>query len=250
MSLKAEYNMSTLRKLVSDVRSMHKLLSTDNLITDRVIASEIKNNALLLIKRETNLRKLWATSTLFTTIPCLEMVEVSISECCEYVDPCTIARSRFKLPRISEGNYQYLIQGVYSINIMNGIGKKLKEITINRYVNLLKLPIIKNEEYYWIQNDYLYISNPLLKAIRIAALFEEDVPNEIMYPECGCGTPETSDEEWCKNPLDKEYSLPGYLEKQVLDLVSQRILATYFRLKTDLTEDGIDGQAPNAPNGK
>jgi hypothetical protein len=242
--------MSTLRKLVSDVRSMHKLLSTDNLITDRVIASEIKNNALLLIKRETNLRKLWATSTLFTTIPCLEMVEVSISECCEYVDPCTIARSRFKLPRISEGNYQYLIQGVYSINIMNGIGKKLKEITINRYVNLLKLPIIKNEEYYWIQNDYLYISNPLLKAIRIAALFEEDVPNEIMYPECGCGTPETSDEEWCKNPLDKEYSLPGYLEKQVLDLVSQRILATYFRLKTDLTEDGIDGQAPNAPNGK
>jgi hypothetical protein len=242
--------MSTLRKLVSDVRSMHKLLSTDNLITDRVIASEIKNNALLLIKRETNLRKLWATSTLFTTIPCLEMVEVSISECCEYVDPCTIARSRFKLPRISEGNYQYLIQGVYSINIMNGIGKKLKEITINRYVNLLKLPIIKNEEYYWIQNDYLYISNPLLKAIRIAALFEEDVPNEIMYPECGCGTPETSDEEWCKNPLDKEYALPGYLEKQVLDLASQRILATYFRLKTDLTEDGIDGQAPNAPNGK
>jgi len=248
--LKAEYNMSTLRKLVSDVRSMHKLLSTDNLITDRVIASEIKNNALLLIKRETNLRKLWATATLFTTIPCLEMVEVSISECCEYVDPCTIARSRFKLPRISEGNYQYLIQGVYSINIMNGIGKKLKEITINRYVNLLKLPIIKNEEYYWIQNDYLYISNPLLKAIRIAALFEEDVPNEIMYPECGCGTPETSDEEWCKNPLDKEYALPGYLEKQVLDLASQRILATYFRLKTDLTEDGIDGQAPNAPNGK
>jgi hypothetical protein len=242
--------MSTLRKLVSDVRSMHKLLSTDNLITDRVIASEIKNNALLLIKRETNLRKLWATATLFTTIPCLEMVEVSISECCEYVDPCTIARSRFKLPRISEGNYQYLIQGVYSINIMNGIGKKLKEITINRYVNLLKLPIIKNEEYYWIQNDYLYISNPLLKAIRIAALFEEDVPNEIMYPECGCGTPETSDEEWCKNPLDKEYALPGYLEKQVLDLASQRILATYFRLKTDLTEDGIDGQAPNAPNGK
>jgi len=242
--------MSTLRKLVSDVRSVHKLLSTDNLITDRVIASEIKNNALLLIKRETNLRKLWATSTLFTTIPCLEMVEVSISECCEYVDPCTIARSRFKLPRIAEGNYQYLIQGVYSINIMNGIGKKLKEITINRYVNLLKLPIIKNEEYYWIQNGYLYISNPLLKAIRIAALFEEDVPNEIMYPECGCGTPEASDEEWCKNPLDKEYSLPGYLEKQVLDLVSQRLLSTYFNLKTDLTEDGIDGQSPNAPNGK
>ena len=96
--------MATLRKLVSDVRSVHKLLSTDSLITDRAIASEIRNNSLLLIKRETNLRKLWATDTLFTTIPCLEMVEVSISECCNYVDECSIARTKFKLPRVSEGN--------------------------------------------------------------------------------------------------------------------------------------------------
>jgi hypothetical protein len=242
--------MSTLRKLVSDVRSMHKLLSSDNLITDRVIASEVRNNTNLLVKRETNLRKLWATGTLFTTIPCLEMVEVPLSECCEYVDECTIARSKFKLPRISEGNYQYVIQGVYSINALGGKGKKLKEITVNRYMNLLKLPIIKNEEYFWIINDYLYITNPLLQKIRISAFFEEDIPNEIMYPECGCGTPQATNEEWCINPLDKEYALPGYLEKQVLELVSQKLLSTYFRIKTDMTADEIDGQAPNAPAGK
>ena len=239
--------MSTLRKLVSDVRSMHKLLSTDNLITDRVIASEIRNNALLLVKRETNLRKLWATDTLFTTIPCLEMKEVPISECCDYVDPCSVARSKYKLPRISEGNYQYVIQGVYSINAMGGQGKKLKEITVNRFVNLLKLPIIKKEEYYWISNGYLYISNPNLQAIRMVAFFEEDIPNEIMYPDCGCcGT--VTDEDWCKNPLDKEFALPGYLEKQALELTSQKLLNTYFKLKTDITQDSVDGQAPNAPN--
>ena len=240
--------MSTFRKLVSDVRSMHKLLSTDSLITDRAVMSEIKNNAFLLIKRETNLRKLWATDTVFTTIPCLEMIEVPISECCDYVDPCSVARTKLKLPRITEGNYQYVIQGVYSINAMSGQGKKLKEITINRYINLLKLPIIKKEEYYWISNGYLYVNNPLLKAIRLVALFEEDVPNSIMYPECGCGTPEYTTEELCKNPLDKESPVPGYLEKQVLELTSQKLLATYFRLKTDITSDGVDGQAPNAPN--
>ena len=237
--------MSTLRKLVSDVRSMHKLLTTDSLITDRAIASEIKNNTILLVKRETNLRKLWATNTLYTTIPCLEMVEVPISECCDYVDPCNVARSKYKLPRISEGNYQYTIQGVYSINAMSGVGKKLKEITINRYTNLLKLPIIKREEYYWIMNGYLYVSNPLLQAIRISAFFEEDVPNEIMYPECGCGI-EPTNEQWCINPLDKEYACPGYLEKQVLELTSQKLLQTYFALKTDMTFDGVDGQASNA----
>lgn len=242
--------MSTLRKLVSDVRSMHKMLSTDNLITDRVVASEIRNNTLLLVKRETNLRKLWATNTLFTTIPCLEMVEVPISECCDYVDNCTIARSRYKLPRISEGNYQYVIQGVYSINAMGGTGTKFKEITVNRYVNLLKLPVIKKEHYYWIMNGYLYISNPLMQAIRISAFFEQDVPNEVMYPECDCGTPQPTDEEWCKNPLDKEFALPGYLESQVLELTSKKLLSTYFQIKTDMTDDGVDGQSPNAPAGK
>lgn len=231
--------MATLRKLVSDVRAMHKLLSTDGLITDRTIASEIKNNSVMLIKRETNLRRLWATGTLFTTIPCLEMEQVSISECCDYTDPCTISRSKYKLPRISEGNYQYLIQGVYSINAMGGTAKKFKEITINRYINLLKLPIIKNEAYFWIHNDYLYVTNPLLKLARISAFFEEDVPNTITY---GCTSVPIVDEEYCKNPLDKEYGLPGYLEKQVLELASQKLLQTYFRINDDKTSDNKDDQ--------
>jgi len=236
--------MSTGRKLVSDVRGMHKLLSTDSLITDRVILSEIRNVSSLLIKRETNLRKLWATDTLFTTIPCLEMCEVSISECCNYVDECTIARSKFKIPQLAEGNYQYVIQGVYSINALSGKGKKLKEITVNRYINLLKLPVIKNEEYFWVSNDYLYVSNPMVQAIRLVAYFEQDVPNDILYSDCGCGN-NVSDEEYCKSPLDKEFPIPGYLEKQMLDMVSQKLLQTYFNLKTDMSQDGVDGQAPN-----
>jgi hypothetical protein len=48
------------------------------------------------------------------------------------------------------------------------------------------------------------------------------------------------------NPLDKPFALPGYLEKQVLEITSQKLLATYFRIKTDMTNDGVDGQAPNA----
>ena len=236
--------MATGRKLVSDVRGRHKLLSGDNRINDRVILSQVRASALLLIKRETNLRKLWSTDTVFTTIPCLEMKEVSISECASYVDECTIARSVYKIPRITEGNYQYVIQGVYSVNAMGGKGKKIKEISINRYINLLKLPIIKKEEYFWISNGYLYITNPFIKAVRISALFEEDVPNNVLYPDCDCGIT-VSLEERCKNPLDKDFPLPGYLEKQVMDLVTKELLQTYFNIKTDVSEEGLDGQASN-----
>lgn len=235
--------MATLRKWVSDVRSMHRLLNSDNLINDRTVASEIRSTTILLVKRETNLRKLWATDTIFEHLPCLEMIEVPISECCDYVDPCTVARSKYKLPRIAEGNYQYLIQGVYSINAMGGMGTKFKEITINRYLNLLKLPIIKNESYYFIVNDYLYVTNPLIQAVRMAAYFEEDIPNEIKFSEC-CGQGVTNDE-YCKNPLDREFALPGYLADQVKEIVSQKLITKYFNVKSDMTQDEVDGQAPN-----
>lgn len=237
--------MSIGRKLVSSIRGMHRLLSTDGMISDRIIFAELKANALLLVKRELNLRRLWATDTVFTTIPCLEMKCVPISECCDYVDPCQIARTKDKLPRISEGIYQYVIQGVYSINAMGGRGKKLKEITVNRYMNLLNLPVTKKEEYFWISNGYLYVTNPMIKAVRLVALFEEDVPIEIMYPECGCGNAQPTDEEYCKNPLDKEFFLPGYLEKQVMELTSQSLLSKYFSIKQDSANEGLDEQAPN-----
>lgn len=239
--------MATGRQLVSDVRSMHKLISTDASITDRAILSEIRNNSMLLVKRDTNLRKLWATDTIFTTIPCLEMTEVPISECGGYVDHCMIARSKHKIPGLAEGNYQYVIQGVYSINALGGNGTKLKEITINRYSNLLKLRNVKKEVYYMVVNGFLYATNPDLKALRISAFFTNDIPNEIMYPECNCGQEPTL-EELCKNPLDKEFPLPDYLIKQVLELTSQKLLSTYFSLKTDIAAEGIDGQAPNSPN--
>lgn len=233
--------MSTLRKLVSDIRSTHRIISTDARITDRAIASEIKINAIALIKRETNLRKLWASDTLFTTIPCLEMIEVPISECCDYVDPCTVARSKYKIPKVSEGNYQYVIQGVYSINAMGGNGTKIKEITINRYLNLLKLPIIKKESYFWISNGYLYVSNPLLISVRFVAFLEDDVPKDIMYPDCECSTSYTLDE-YCMNPLDKQSFIPGYLEQQTLAMTSTKLLGTYFNIKSDTSNEGIDGQ--------
>lgn len=237
--------MATGRQLVSDIRSLHKMLSSDGRITDRVIFSEIRNVSNLIVKRELNLRKLWSTDTIFSTIPCLELIEVPISECCEYSDECMISRSKYPIPSISEGNYQYAIQGVYSINALGGKGKKFKEITINRYLNLLKLPLIQKEEYYFITNGYLYITNPFLKAVKFVAYFEEDIPNEIMFPDCDCGKTYTIDE-LCKNPLDKEFPLPGYLNEQVLQMVSQRLLSTYFNLKQDMTSEGINGQSPNS----
>ena len=134
-----------------------------------------------------------------------------------------------------------------SINALGGKGYKFKEITVNRYANLLKLQVIKNDQYYWISNSYLYVSNPLIEKIRFVALFEEDVPNELLFGG-DCNSAEIN-EQWCKNPLDKESFIPGYLEQQVLALTSDKLMKTYFSTKQDQSANNLDGQAPNAPAG-
>jgi hypothetical protein len=174
------------------------------------------------------------------------MIEVPITDCGEYSEDILIARSKHKLPRMAEGNYNYVIQGVYSINVLGGTGKKLKEITINRYLNLLNLPAKKNEEYFWINNDYLYVSSAFVSKVRISALFTEDIPNEVMWPEVICSGDSFSLEDYCMNPLDKSFYLPGYLEKQVMQLTSETLRQTYFQIQQDVSNEGIDGQQVNS----
>lgn len=236
--------MITNREVVSRVRSTHRLLSGDNSLNDRSILAELRSVASLLIKRELNLRKLVATDTIYTTISCLEMREVPLSECCEYVDPCTIGRTKHKLPRIGESNYFYSIRGVFSIDSK----QKFKEITPTRYINLLKLPARAPEVYYWIQNNYLYITNPNVCMIKLSAFFEEDVPNELMFPQdCECEA-HVDSKELCLNPLDKEFKCPSYLIQNTVEVTSKNLLQTYFRLPEDRTSDNADGQAPNQPD--
>jgi len=79
----------------------------------------------------------------------------------------------------------------------------------------------------------------------LAALVPQVVVHNPKFPDCDCGVKYT-DEEYCKNPLDREFPLPGYLKKQVEDLTSQKLLSTYFRIKTDISQDGMDGQSPNS----
>lgn len=227
--------MSTVREVISRVRSCNKLLSSDGMITDRVIASELKSKAVFYIRRETDRRRLWNTSTIFTNIPCIEMIEVPTAECCEYQSDQFIARSRYKLPKISEGIYGLLIHGVFSADS----SRKIKEITLSRYINLLKLGLPNKDVYYWFYDRYLYISSPYVRVASIWAYFEEDIPEKLLHPDCPCTNPAKDP---CENPLDLEFKCPGFLEDVVVKDTSNTLLATYFKIPVDHTSDNKDDQ--------
>lgn len=227
--------MSTLRQNVSRVRSLDKMLNADNTVTDRTIASELKSKATFYIRRETDRRKLWNTSTIFTNIPCVEMIQVPTSECCDYTSDQFVARSKYRLPKISDGVYGLLIQGVFSVDN----SRKLKEITISRYINLLKLGLPNQDVYYWVYDRYLYISSPRVEVASIWAYFEEDIPANLLYPTCPCPGEKPNP---CINPLDLEFKCPGYLEDVVVKDVLQTLLATYYKVPVDHNADNKDDQ--------
>lgn len=223
--------MGTLRESVSLVRSKHKMLSGDFLITDRVIASELKTNASLLIKRDTDKRRLWNSDSIFTTIPCLELIEVSINECCEYISDKKIRRSKHKLPVLAEGNYSHIL---YVYNIDNS--KRIMEITPNRYINLLKIRPSSKEKYFWIEDQYLYVTDEDIKAVKLRGFFEDEVVIETN--ECDtCPCSKHKNQKACVNPLDEIFRCPPYLLKAVHDMTSESLVNLYHKLREDLTSD-------------
>lgn len=232
----------TLRDAIAQVRSVHKLVSSDAKLNDRTIARELKNAALMLVKQNTDKRRLWSSPNLFTPLPCLELVERSLGECCNYTSPYTIARSKEKIPRIAEGIWGPMIQYCTGITIVRG--KELKESNPVRFSNLLKLGLKNKEIFFWIHNDYLWVTSPEMEAVEFSAYFEDDVPTSLLYPgeDCSC-KPKPTNADLCKNPLDQPYRLPGYLVSTAIDMVSKRLLQSYFNLVQDKSADGNDQQS-------
>lgn len=227
----------TNREAVSLTRTMHKLLSGDNTINDRTILSDLKVNALPLIRQYTNKRQLWATDTIYTTIPCLELESVPASECCGYISDITLSRSKVKLPTIAEGAFEYIIQGVYSVES----SESLKYVTLNRFINILKLGLKSNDVYFFVHNSYIYTSSPYLEKIKVVAYIEGDLPDEILYSDCEC-TGDSKKKEECRNPLDETFKCPGFLVAAAAKITSINLVSTYFKIPVDHTSDEKDDQ--------
>lgn len=218
----------TIRSAVSQIRSMFKLVSYDDIISDRAIMQELKNTAIKFLKQQTDKRRLFASPNIFTTLSCIEMQDVPLAECCSYTSPCTISRSVSKLPRISEGIYGLLVQGVYSLDKKS----KYKETTATRYASYLKMGLRKDYKFFWVLDGYLYVSEEGIETVSIAAYFEEDINPELYACQeiITCPT----------NPLDLEFKAPSYQVQDIINATYNTILQTYKRSIPDITSNQVD----------
>lgn len=160
---------------------------------------------------------------MFTTLPCIPMMEVPLVECCDISSECNISRSVQKLPSIADSKFSLVVQGVWSVDKR----ARYKETTANRYANYLELTLKNfNEKFFWILNDYLYVTDPSLEAVSLAAFFAE--PIDASQYAC-----DAKDRICPMNPLDLEFKTLPFLKDDIVTIVYKKLLETFLRVHPD-----------------
>jgi hypothetical protein len=198
----------TIREFCSTVRQDNNSISFDSRISNEYIYWTGINIAKLLIKRDS--RKLLKNTAIFTKLSCVEMEEVSISEC-NFTVPCKfIMKSKKKLPEPFLSNFGSLIQ-VFNIDR----SLDYKEVTPKMFKNISNQQFKpRKTKYFWLEDGYIYVPNSENEILIILGLFvnQEEVKD---FNEGSSG---------CSSILDSEFPVPDYLIGSVQELTTAKVM--------------------------
>jgi len=212
---------------ISRVRNLLKSVKEDAFLTDRMIYSVILKYGKLFVQRQDNQNKIMRFQTLFEVLPCVELIEVDkVEACCSNIkSKCIIKRTKDPLPTPMEGAYGPLFRDTTSID-----GSEILYKTYpGTYVAMTNSTNFKynNTLYYWYMDGHLYFPNILWDAVRIEAIWDDD----IQYLKCG------EDEDQCKIMQEMPTHIPDYLFAEIEQQV-MRDFAFMLQVPVDNSDDG------------
>jgi hypothetical protein len=207
--------MTTIGETISRVRNTLKAVKEDPFLTDRTIYYSIIKYAKTLLKREDNQNRLMKMSSLFTTLPYLELIDVDKveAECVGVYSGCYIKRTKEKLPTIFDGMFGPIIRTASSID--GSI--ELFRTEPGTYTSMTKTTTFKynNKQYFWYLNGYLYLPNMIWDAIKVEAIFEGNKGDFVCDEKVACELKQ-----------DQQLSIPEYLFSEVEQFVIKELSMT------------------------
>jgi hypothetical protein len=205
--------MITIAETISRLRNNIKAVKEDAFVTDRYIYSVVLKYAKLYVRRQDNENKIMRFQTLFEVLPCVELVEVDkVEACCAGIkSKCIIMRTKDKLPRPMEGAYGALFRDVTSLDG----SYVLSETFPSTYVFIANSTNFKYNKtlYYWYLDGHMYFPNIVWDAVRIVALWDDDV----QYLKCN--TPK----ELCQLRQEQPTHVPDYLFAEIEQMALQEL---------------------------
>jgi len=213
---------TTVNEAISRVRNTLKAVKEDPFLTDRTIYASILKYGQSLMKREANGAKLMKISNIFKTMPYVELIEVDKVDaaCYGVYSGCYFKRTKEKLPSILTGNQGPVIRTVSSIDGT----LELFRTDPGTFVSMTKSTTFKynKRQYFWYIDGYLYFPNLVWDAVKIEAVFENDV--------------ETCDSDKCLIRQDQMLSIPDYLFSEIEQYVIKELTMT-LQVPSDGSDD-------------
>ena len=147
-----------IKELIQRIQSTYSkgVQSDDSRLTNRHIYNKLLTTRALLLSREVNKkRKLSAWN--YSTLPCVEIVEITSNEECPCIPDvgCSVYRSKHKLPKPIVSLSSYMIKGVYSTDAQRSI--KFTEVSVNQSKYTKGGKYSSNNNKYMLHNGYIYI---------------------------------------------------------------------------------------------
>jgi hypothetical protein len=205
--------MTTIGESISRVRTYLKQLKKILFLTDRQLYFAIQKYAKTLIKREDNQFRLMKMSSIFKVLPYIRIIDVDKVEagCIGVYSECYFKRSKDKLPSILDGMFGPLMRTVSSID--GGI--EMFRTDPGTWVSITKSTTFKYNKrpYFWYLNGYIYVPNVDWDAIRVEAIFENEV--------------RTCDSDDCMIMQDQALNVPEYLFSEIEQFVIKELLYNY-----------------------
>jgi hypothetical protein len=208
--------MTTIGEATSRVRNVLKAVKEDPFLTDRFLYSLIIKYGKMLVRRQDNEGKLRNFSSLFESIPCLDLIDVDkVEACCIGIRTgCTFKRTKDKLPAIMEGANGPIFRSVSTLDQ----SIRINETTPTTYQNMTRTTNFRynKSKYFWFLDNYIYIPDVTWEGIRIEAIFDEDVSS------LSCANDPTD----CKTEQSRTLGIPDYLFAELEKMVLQEVLTS------------------------
>jgi len=200
---------TTVGESISRVRNTLKAVKEDPFLTDRTIYFSIIKYGQSLMKREDNQLRLMKISNIFKVMPYVELIEVDKVDaaCVGVYSGCYFKRTKERLPDLLTGIQGPIFRTVSSID--GSI--ELFRTDPGTFVSMTKTTTFKynKRQYWWYLDGYLYFPNLIWDAVKIEAIFENDV--------------ETCDSDKCTIRQDQALNIPDYLFSEIEQYVVQEL---------------------------
>lgn len=214
----------TVGEFISDIKNSVRAQTKDDRISSRYIHNLAKDYTNYILSQRP-LSDVLRDSSIFTEIPCVEMVRVMADVCdiAEFRKCNKVMKSHCKLPDLYNSTIGPLITSV--TNITGEVEYKALRSPAD-YVKAQKRKFQTATKYFYISNGYLYILGSTPERVSVNGLFSDELES-LKFSACNEDIGE------CESVYEYKMIIPNKYISTVKDQVVQHILRSRKQLPAD-----------------